>query len=159
VCAAKAGARTTSLDLSRKYLDWGRRNFELNKLDPGQHEYIYGDVFDWLRRLAKKGRLFDLVLLDPPTFSQSKQRGAFRVEKDYAKLVTAALPVLKHGGVLFAATNARQWPPEEFLGALEQAIHAQQRTILQKLYVPQPPDFPISGAEQGYLKTAWFRIS
>ena len=56
VCAARAGATTTSLDLSRKYLDWGRRNFQLNGLDPAQHDFIYGDAFDWLRRLAKKGR-------------------------------------------------------------------------------------------------------
>ncbi len=56
VCAAQAGAHTTSLDLSKKYLDWGRRNFLLNGLDPAQHDFIYGDVFDWLRRLAKKSR-------------------------------------------------------------------------------------------------------
>src|SRR5208282_3924125 len=72
VCAARAGARTTSLDLSKKYLEWGRRNFALNGLDPAAHDFIYGDAFDWLRRLAKKGRRFDAVLLDPPTFSQSK---------------------------------------------------------------------------------------
>src|ERR1700722_7436295 len=75
VCAAKAGARTTSLDLSKKYLDWGKRNFALNGLDPAAHDFIYGDTFDWLRRLAKKGRAFDPVVLDPPTFSQSKEPG------------------------------------------------------------------------------------
>ena len=73
VCAARAGARTTSLDLSKKYLEWGRRNFALNGLDPAAHDFIYGDTFDWLRRLAKKGRAFDAVVLDPPTFSQSKE--------------------------------------------------------------------------------------
>jgi 23S rRNA (cytosine1962-C5)-methyltransferase len=67
VCAALGGAKTTSLDLSRKYLDWGRRNFELNGLDPAAHDFIFGDCFEWMRRLVKKGRLFDAVLLDPPT--------------------------------------------------------------------------------------------
>ena len=80
VCAAKAGARTTSLDLSKKYLEWGRRNFTLNGLDPAAHDFICGDAFDWLRRLAKKGRAFDAVALDPPTFSQSKEHGVFRAE-------------------------------------------------------------------------------
>ncbi len=159
VCAALAGARTTSLDLSRKYLDWGRRNFRGNGLDPDQHDFIYGDAFDWLRRLAKKGRSFDVVLLDPPTFSQSKERGIFRAEKDYGKLVTAALPVLRPGGVLFAATNAATLAPEVFLAEVTTAIHGAGREIRQQHYVPQPPDVPVSRTEPAYLKTVWMRVA
>ena len=158
VCAAKAGARTTSLDLSKKYLEWGRRNFTLNGLDPTGHDFIYGDAFDWLRRLAKKGRMFDAVVVDPPTFSQSKEQGTFRAEKDYGRLVAAALPVIKPGGVLLASTNAADWPPEEFLADVEQAVQAAKRKVLQRHYVPQPPDFPISRDEPAYLKTVWVRI-
>ena len=69
VCAAKAGWQTTSLDLSKKYLEWGKRNFVGNGLNPSAHEFIHGDVFDWFGRLAKKQRQFNLILLDPPTFS------------------------------------------------------------------------------------------
>ena len=159
VCAAKAGARTTSLDLSKKYLDWGKRNFALNGLDPAAHDFIYGDTFDWLRRLAKKGRAFDAIVLDPPTFSQSKEHGTFRAEKDYGKLVTAALPVLKPGGVLLASTNAADWPPEDFLADIEAAVRAAKRKILKQHYVPQPPDFPISRDEPAYLKTVWLKIA
>ena len=158
VCAARAGATTTSLDLSKKYLEWGRRNFTLNGLDPAAHDFIYGDAFDWLRRLAKKGRAFDAVALDPPTFSQSKEHGVFRAEKDFGKLVAAALPLVKPGGVLFASTNATDWPPEKFLADVEKAIHSSRRKILQRHYIPQPPDFPISRAEPAYLKTVWLRI-
>jgi 23S rRNA (cytosine1962-C5)-methyltransferase len=158
VCAGKAGACTTSLDLSKKYLEWGKRNFKLNSLDPAVHDFIYGDTFDWLRRLAKKGRSFDAVVLDPPTFSQSKEHGTFRAEKDYGRLVAAALPVLKPGGILFASANAADWPPENFLAAVDEAIRAAKRKILQQHYVPQPPDFPISRAEPAYLKTVWMRI-
>jgi 23S rRNA (cytosine1962-C5)-methyltransferase len=158
VCAARAGAKTTSLDLSKKYLEWGRRNFALNGLDPAAHDFIYGDAFDWLRRLAKKGRAFDAVALDPPTFSQSKEHGVFRAEKDFGKLVAAALPLVKPGGVLFASTNATDWPPEKFLADVEKAIHSSRRKILQRHHVPQPPDFPISRAEPAYLKTVWLRI-
>ena len=159
VCAAKAGARTTSLDLSKKYLEWGKRNFALNGLDPAAHDFIYGDTFDWLRRLAKKGRAFDAIVLDPPTFSQSKEHGTFRAEKDYGKLVTAALPLVKPGGILFASTNAADWPPEDFLADVDAAVHGAKRKILQRHYVPQPPDFPISRAEPAYLKTVWLRVS
>jgi 23S rRNA (cytosine1962-C5)-methyltransferase len=158
VCAARAGAKTTSLDLSKKYLEWGRRNFTLNGLDPAAHDFIYGDAFDWLRRLAKKGRAFDAVALDPPTFSQSKEHGVFRAEKDFGKLVTAALPLVRPGGGLFASTNAAGWPPDKFLADVEKAIHSAQRKILQRHHVPQPPDFPISRAEPAYLKTVWLMI-
>jgi 23S rRNA (cytosine1962-C5)-methyltransferase len=158
VCAARGGMRTTSLDLSKKYLEWGRRNFVLNGLDPAQHDFIYGDTFDWLRRLAKKQRAFDVVVLDPPTFSQSKETGVFRAEKDYGKLVTAALPVLKPGGVLLASTNAAEWPPEAFVETLHAAVRFSGRRIAQEHFVPQPMDFPVSKPEPGYLKTLWMRV-
>jgi 23S rRNA (cytosine1962-C5)-methyltransferase len=158
VCAAHAGGRTTSLDLSKKCLDWGKRNFALNGLDPAGHQFISGDAFDWLRRLAKKQRLFDVVLLDPPTFSQSKESGVFRAEKDYGQLVTAALALLRPGGVLFASTNAADWTPEEFLADVDNAVHRAKRRVLQRHFVPQPPDFPISRAEPAYLKTVWLRV-
>jgi 23S rRNA (cytosine1962-C5)-methyltransferase len=159
VCAAKAGARTTSLDLSKKYLAWGGRNFALNGLAAEKHHFIYGDVFDWLRRLAKKGRAYDLVILDPPTFSQSKERGAFRAEEDYGRLAGAALPLLKAGGVLLASTNAARLEPEDFLETVAGAVRSARRKILKRHYVPQPPDFPVHRDEPAYLKTVWLKIS
>ncbi len=158
ICAAKAGARTTSLDLSKKYLEWGRRNFARNGLDPSAHDFIYGDTFDWLRRLAKKGRAFDVVVLDPPTFSQSKEHGIFRAESDYGRVVAAALPVLKPGGVLLAATNAAEFSPEDFLADIESAAGDANRKMVKWHYVPQPPDFPISRNEPAHLKTVWVKM-
>jgi len=157
VCAARAGARTTSVDLSRKYLEWGRRNFQLNKIDLAGHDFIYGDVFDWLRRLGKKNRLFDVVILDPPTSSHSPE-GFFTAEKHYGKLVTAALPVLKPGGVLLASTNAARIEPEKFVGTVRSAVASARRRVTAEHYVPQPPDFPITREEPGYLKTMWLRV-
>ncbi len=159
VCAAKAGARTTSLDLSKKYLAWGTQNFSLNGINPGDHEFIQGDVFDWLRRMTRRGRLFDIVLLDPPTFSQSKTSGVFQAKKDFGRLLAATLPLLVPGGVVFASTNAADWPPEKFLESLEAALRAAKRKLLQRHYAPQPPDFPVSRAEPAYLKTVWLRIA
>jgi 23S rRNA (cytosine1962-C5)-methyltransferase len=159
VCAAKAGAHTTSLDLSKKYLAWGGRNFALNGLDAAEHDFIFGDAFDWLRRLAKKSRAFDLVILDPPTFSQSTESGAFRAEQDYGRLVEAALPLIKPGGVLFASTNAARLAPEDFLDTLARAIRSARRKILRQHYFPQPPDFPVHREEPAYLKTVWLKLS
>ena len=158
VCAAKAGAHVTSLDLSKKYLEWGKRNFVLNELDPGAHDFIYGDTFDWLKRLGKKGRSFDVIVLDPPTFSQSKEWGVFRVEKDFSTLIAAAVKVLKPGGYLLASTNAAEWPPEKFLASCENGIHAEKRKPVKSQYYPQPPDFPVHREEPAYLKTVWIQV-
>ena len=159
VCAALGGAHTTSLDLSKNYLARGKHNFVLNGVDLEQHDFIYGDTFDWLRRLAKKDRAFDAVILDPPTFSQARESGVVRAERDYGALVAAAVPVLKRDGVLFASSNAARMPPEAFLGQITAAVRDAGRRVLQQHYVPQPPDFPISRADPAYLKTVWLRIS
>lgn len=159
VAAAKAGFATTSLDLSRKYLDWGRRNFELNGLDLSGQDFIYGDTFDWCRRLARKGRCFDVIILDPPTFSKSKQSGVFRAEKDYGDLVRGVLPMLSKDGVLLASTNASRLSRHEFVSAVVDAIHAVGRDVAEQEFVGQPPDFPSSPDEPPYLKTVWMRVN
>lgn len=156
--AARAGMRTTSLDLSKKYLEWGKRNFTLNGLDPAAHDFIYGDAFDWLRRLHKKGRRFDVVVLDPPTFSQSKEQGVFRVEKNLGELVAAAARVLNAGGTLLASANSAGWAAEGFVNAVEAAVAAAGRRWRRRHYVPQPPDFPVSRGEPAHLKTLWLQL-
>lgn len=159
VCAALGGARATSLDLSRKYLDWGRLNFQANGLDPNAHDFIYGDVFDWLKRLAKKPRRFSVIILDPPTFSRSREHGDFRAESDYGHLVSLTLPLLAPQGVLLASSNAARLLPERFCGDVRAAVEGAGRRVVQDHYVPQPPDFPISREEPAYLKTFWVRVS
>ena len=144
VCAARAGLRTTSVDLARKAVEWGKRNFTLNGIDPADHDFIYGDAFDWLRRLGKKGRSFDIILMDPPTFSRSKEHGTFQVEKDLGRLVTAALPLLKNNGVLFASSNAADWPPAAFLAALEKACARPAGGLSGSTTFPSLPIFPSS---------------
>jgi 23S rRNA (cytosine1962-C5)-methyltransferase len=158
VCAARAGARVTSLDLSKKYLEWGKRNFALNHLAAAGHDFVYGDVFDWLPRLKKKGRGFDLVLLDPPTFSNSKDFGVFRAEKDYGRLLASALPLVNPSGVVFCSSNAANLAPETFLSIIEKAVRISKRKVIKQRYFPQPPDFPISRSEPAYLKTVWLQL-
>jgi len=159
VAAAASGARVTSLDLSKKYLDWGRRNLALNGIDPAAHDFIFGDCFDWLRRLAKKGRKFHGVILDPPTFSQSKESGVFRAPKDFGRLVGDALAVLAPDGVLLASCNAANWTAEEFVAAVHSAVQKSGPKIRAEHYSPQPPDFPVSRDQPAYLKTLWLRVS
>jgi 23S rRNA (cytosine1962-C5)-methyltransferase len=158
VCAAAAGARVTSLDLSRRHLEWGRRNFVLNGLEPSGHDFIAGDAFAWFGRFARKKRLFDVIVLDPPTFSRSRDSGVFQAEKDYGSLAAAALPLLKPGGTLLASTNAAGFAPEDFLQAVTESVRRAGRKVLRRHYAPQPPDFPIERAEPAYLKSVWLRV-
>jgi 23S rRNA (cytosine1962-C5)-methyltransferase len=109
-----------------------------------------------MRRPAKKGRAFDCVVLDPPTFSQSKEHGAFRVEKDWGRLVAAALPPGQTGGGSLG--ECRGLAAEKFLADGERAVRSAYRKILQSHYFPQPPDFQVSRAEPAYLKTVWLKI-
>lgn len=154
VAAAVAGAEsTTSIDLSRPYLDWGRRNFELNGIDlaKAEHYFCRGEVFEWLRQFARKGRRFHGVVLDPPTFSRSKQSGAFSAEKDYAELAEAAARVVAPGGWLLACCNHRGLPEEKFAAMVRDGVWAAGRRLAGDRLLPMPADF---GGEQ-YLKSYW----
>lgn len=108
VYAALGGAvRTTTVDWSATYLDWARRNLELNGLRDSRHELIRADCRQWLIWARD---CYDLIFLDPPTFSNSKRReGTFDVQRDHVDLIRSALRLLAPDGVLLFSTNARQF--------------------------------------------------
>ena len=108
VYAAKGGASaTTSVDMSRTYLDWARQNLELNGVRGLQHELIQADCVQWLEQAAGR-REFDLIFLDPPSFSTSKRmRGTLDVQRDHVALINQAARLLSAGGVLVFSTNLR----------------------------------------------------
>lgn len=105
VYAALGGARsTTSIDMSRTYLDWAQRNFSLNKLAGTHHRFIQADVLQWLEQ--PETARYDLIFLDPPTFSRSKRmRQHFDVQQDHGTLILKAMQCLKPGGVLIFSSN------------------------------------------------------
>ena len=158
VCAALAGAKVSSVDLSRKYLDWGKQNFAFNGLNPEDHEFLHGDVFGWLRRLQRRGRRFDAVVLDPPTFSRSKESGVFQVERDLPRLVKTAVRLLSAGGRLLVSCNKASWPPERFTRSVEGAVRQTGRKIGKRLFATQPWDFGWTTGEDASLKSWWFEI-
>jgi len=158
VAAAKAGALTTSVDLSHNYLDWGQGNFRANDLDPGQHEFIFGDVFEWLKRFAKRAQQWDLVLLDPPTFATTKGGRRFRVERDYPALAALAMPLVTRGGMLFCSTNQRTLTPENFELAIRAAAKTAGRDIKALEFATLPFDYRLADGERAYLKTWWVTL-
>lgn len=158
VCGALAGFQTTSLDLSKKYLEWGRHNFSRNGLSAESHDFVYGDCFDWMARWSRKGRQFDVVILDPPTFSRTKGGRVFRAEADLGALVELALPVLAPDGVLMVSTNAARLEAPMFIGMVEGAVRGSGRRMGASHYCSQGPDFPVHRDEPAHLKSLWMRI-
>jgi 23S rRNA (guanine2445-N2)-methyltransferase / 23S rRNA (guanine2069-N7)-methyltransferase len=113
VHAAKGGARsTTSVDLSKTYLDWARRNLSLNGFSD-KNRLEQGDVMVWLETSRDE---YDLIFIDPPTFSNSKRmEGIFDVQRDQVQLIDLAMARLAPGGVLYFSNNFRKFQLEENL--------------------------------------------
>ncbi len=115
VHAAVGGARsTTTVDMSATYLDWARRNFELNGLDPERHCLVREDCLTWLARAATEHHAsYELIFLDPPTFSNSKRMNrTFDLQRDHASLIRQASRLLAPAGVLVFSTNRRKFKLE-----------------------------------------------
>lgn len=112
VHAAIGGAQsTTTVDMSNTYLDWAKQNFALNNLT-GDHQFIRADCLEWLQQQSEdnKAGQYDLIFLDPPTFSNSKRmEGHFDIQRDYVQLIQHALSLLSKTGVLYFSTNFKRF--------------------------------------------------
>lgn len=135
VYAAAGGAtQTTTVDMSRTYLQWAQQNLELNHMAGPQHELIQSDVFAFLQEAKQQRKTFDLIVLDPPTFSTSKRmQGTLDIQRDHVGLLQQVLDLLAPHGVIYFSTNLRKFhlDTEAFLDL--QITDITQQTI--------PPDF------------------
>jgi 23S rRNA (cytosine1962-C5)-methyltransferase len=107
--AAGEASEVVSVDLSKTYLKWAQRNMELNGFfDGGTYKYVHADVLQYLQTLSEN--YFDIVILDPPTFSNSRRMDEFLdIQRDHAKLINDCLNGLKKNGVLYFSTNSRKF--------------------------------------------------
>lgn len=142
VACAMAGAVTTSVDVSGRYLEWAKRNFALNGIEPGEHHFARMDAREFLAMAERKGMRFDLVILDPPTFAAGDRRRGVKpwsAARDYGGLVAAARAVVSPGGRIFCSTNCADLCAP---GRLEREIEG-ALTRVKWLDTPQAPkDFP-----------------
>lgn len=113
VQAALSGSWTTNVDMSNTYLQWAQENFQLNDLPLGRHQFIREDCLTWL---GKTRDHFDVIFLDPPSFSNSKKmEGTLDIQRDHVDLIQAAMRVLNPEGVLYFSTNLRHFKLAEEL--------------------------------------------
>lgn len=142
VACALGGATVTSVDVSGRYLEWSRRNFALNGIDPLRHHFARMDTREFVSMAIRKGLRFDLVILDPPTFSSADRRGGFEAwsaPRDLGPLVSLACGVLNEGGAMFVSTNATELTEGERLRRL---IEESAGPVSWLDAPPTPADFP-----------------
>ena len=153
VVAAIAGAQTLSLDLSKKSLDRGRKNFELNNLPMEGHRFLADDVLDVLPRLERRGEKFDLIILDPPTFSLGNRGRRWQVEEQIGDLLRTALELAAPKASILVSTNCTKLD----LPALERTARFALKTARLGGDIsrePALPDFPSGEGAQ----TLWVSL-
>ncbi len=100
-------AKTVSVDMSKPYLEWAKRNLALNGFNPDKHQFVQADCLKWLKDNPQK---FDVILLDPPTFSNSKRmEDTLDIQRDHLKLIDLAMQHLTKNGTLIFVTNKQNF--------------------------------------------------
>ena len=129
--AAAGGARaSTSVDLSRTYLQWARRNLDLNDVPREPHELVQADCREWLENAVAAGERYDLVFLDPPTFSNSKRmQGVLDLNRDHGALIELCTRLLSPGGLLVFSTNAQRFKLDESISIRHEVTDISRATI------------------------------
>jgi 23S rRNA (cytosine1962-C5)-methyltransferase len=159
--AATAGhaRRVLNVDLSKAALAWGQENYRLNDFEPDPYDFVYGDVFDWLARLARRADLFDLVILDPPGFSKTKSR-SFNAAHDYAGLAALAARVTAREGLLLACCNLAELPWRAFRNRVLAGLAEAGRTAeIAGVYHEPAIDHPLPLGGESYLKMLAVRLN
>lgn len=138
VAAAKGGATVTSIDMSNTYLDWAFENFLVNDLDPKKHVFYQADVLKELQLRKENQELFDLIILDPPSFSNSKRMEEdLDIERDHPLLIRDTMALLAPGGSLFFSTNKRKFELHDIITQHYKVKEISQWTIPQDFHGSQ----------------------
>ncbi len=163
VAAAQGGAREViSIDMSRPALEAARRNMALNRTVSSvarvRHELIVGDVSEVLERLGQQRRLFDLVILDPPSFAKARSE-VNEALRAYGRLALLALAVLRPGGILVFSCCSGQVSTDAFFSTIHRAAIKAHRSLHELERTGQPLDHPVRFKEGAYLKCLFAVVS
>jgi 23S rRNA (cytosine1962-C5)-methyltransferase len=140
--AAGGAAAAVSVDVSKKYLEWGRRNLVENGLSLTHHLFICSDVFNYYRRAQRQTRRFDLIVLDPPTFARLRRPArTFSLSTDLDRLVDGALDLLDPHGYVLLCSNHRETPAARLRTAITAAAARRGRSVKLIAGTELPEDF------------------
>ena len=128
--AAGGAASTTSVDMSNTYLNWAQRNFELNGLSPDRNGLVQADCRVWLEDGAGDRERYDLIFVDPPTFSNSKRmEGVLDVDRDHGALIDGCARLLAPGGLIVFSTNSQRFRLDESLTQRYDVVDISTKTL------------------------------
>ncbi len=159
VAAALGGStKTTSVDLAKRSLKKTSQQFEVNNIDSNCQDIIVEDVFNYFKYALKKKLLFDLVVLDPPSFARSKKR-TFSASKDYVNLLKEAIQITKKGGIIVASTNSANFNMMTFSDFIAKAFKELNGKYEIKERFSLPKDFRVlkKFQEGNYLKVVFIK--
>ena len=157
VHALANGARAvTSVDISKQALELALENGKLNSYS-GEHHTIAGDAFEIMRQLISKGKRFDLVVIDPPSFAKSKAE-IEKAKKKYRELAQLGTKLTAKGGILLLASCSSRVMASEFFDINEQALNEQSRMFEILETTQHDIDHPITFKEGAYLKTGYYHF-
>jgi 23S rRNA (cytosine1962-C5)-methyltransferase len=151
VSATHVGATTLNIDLSKKSLARGRENFALNSLSTMGHRFIADDVMEVLPRLVRKGEKFDVIILDPPTFSRSPGGKTFHVENDFEKLLVDSLELAERDSHVLLSTNCSTLREHALEVMARYGLKAARRAGTFRRSPPLPDFPPGTGASSIWL--------
>ncbi|NOR57553.1 MAG: RlmI/RlmK family 23S rRNA methyltransferase [Sulfurimonas sp.] len=159
VFAALGGAKkTTSVDLAKRSLSKTQEQFSVNNIDSSAQDIIVEDVFNYFKYAVRKKLLFDLVVLDPPSFARSKKH-TFSASKDYVKLLKEAIQITNKNGVIVASTNAANFSMMTFSDFVFKAFKELNGKYKVEKSFSLPKDFRVMEKfkEGDYLKVMIIR--
>lgn len=144
VCAALGGGQTLSVDSARSHLARARDNFALNGLDPSAgHRFLAEDAAKIVPRLIRRGEVFDLIVLDPPTFGHGG-RGVFRLTRDLPELVRGCFDLLDPEGWLLVSCNYAAWTAHDLRRVCADALRGRRLHIMPGESAPEIPRGAVS---------------
>jgi 23S rRNA (cytosine1962-C5)-methyltransferase len=154
VAAAAGGGTTVNVDVSKRYLEWGKRNYALNglSLERSAASFLASDASDACARLMRQGRRFGGAIIDPPTFGRGGGR-AFSIQRDLGPLMAATLGLLDADAWLLVCCNHRETSAARLEALVRQA--ASGRAIRRVAALPLPADFR---GDADYAKSLWVHL-
>jgi 23S rRNA (cytosine1962-C5)-methyltransferase len=155
VAAALGGAHeVVSIDTSSNSLEWGKNNFRLNGLDPDKFEFFTADSLFFLQSCLKRQRKFDIIILDPPTFSRNKN-GVFKIADDLPKLLEMAFMCLERSGTLLVTVNDETMTFESLSEKIENAALKTKSSPMKMEKIRAPYDFEFPQEKNSVMKGFW----
>ena len=154
---ANGAKELTSIDISKQALALAVENGKLNTYN-GRHNTIAGDAFEVMRQMISKGKRFDVVVIDPPSFAKSKKE-IEKAKKKYKQLAQLGVYLTAKGGMLVLASCSSRVSSDEFLRINTHVLNEQSRTYTLQQTTQHDTDHPITFKEGAYLKTGYYLFS